>query len=137
MLTKALLFVLFRMIAKQLDVSEMQLLITENKSKSTEELGLYLYFLLPSMMFQRNSLFVSVTLFDSYTMETPSRFKKELLHPYATRNGTVQVEQLNALLQNIGHSEACLSTQEQNELLREAGCSGRELDMKSLLELIG
>ena len=70
-------------------------------------------------------------------MEVPSRFKKELLHPYATSHGTVQVDSLNTLLQNIGHSEACLSSQEQNDLLRDAGCNGRELDMKSLLELIG
>jgi hypothetical protein len=68
-------------------------------------------------------------------MEVPSRFRKELLLPYA-HNGAVEVEQLNKLLANIGHSEVCLTSQEQNELLREAGSNGREIALSKMVELI-
>jgi hypothetical protein len=71
----------------------------------------------------------------SYTMETPSRFKKELLYPYAS-NGAIPVDELNKLLVNIGYGDLCLSSQEQLELLRQAGSSGRDIPMKEILELI-
>ncbi|KAG7351938.1 hypothetical protein IV203_007986 [Nitzschia inconspicua] len=73
----------------------------------------------------------------NYTMELPSRFKKELLSPYSKDGGSsVDIDQLNNLLINIGYREYCLSTQEQMELLRNAGSNGREIPMKQMLELI-
>jgi hypothetical protein len=72
----------------------------------------------------------------SYSREIPTRFKKELLSPYAGSNGSVQVEQLNELLVNIGHSEVCLTAQEQIELLQATGCNGREITLTKMMELI-
>mmetsp|Transcript_1625 Transcript_1625/g.2497 ORF Transcript_1625/g.2497 Transcript_1625/m.2497 type:complete len:121 (+) Transcript_1625:56-418(+) len=72
----------------------------------------------------------------NYTMEVPSRFKKELILPYTTSNGTIDVEQLNKLLVNIGYSDSCLSSKEQIELLRDAGCSGREFSKQQFMELL-
>jgi hypothetical protein len=74
----------------------------------------------------------------SYTMETPTRFKKELFYPYSSNGGSsVNVDQLNNLLINIGYHDSCLSSQEQTELLRNAGeTNGREISLKKILELI-
>lgn len=70
-------------------------------------------------------------------MELPSRFRKELLYPYASNGGSsVDVDQLNNLLTNIGYRDFCLSSQEQMELLRNAGSNGREIPMKQMMELI-
>jgi hypothetical protein len=55
--------------------------------------------------------------------------------PY-TVNGSVDIDELNKLLTNIGRSEDCLSDQEQMELLRVAGCSGRSIPVPKLAELI-
>jgi hypothetical protein len=55
--------------------------------------------------------------------------------PY-TVNGSVDIDELNQLLKNIGHSEDCLSDQEQTELLQAAGCSGRSIPLPKLTELI-
>jgi hypothetical protein len=70
-------------------------------------------------------------------MELPSRFKKELLSPYSSNGGSsVDVDQLNNLLINIGYRDYCLSSQEQLELLRSAGSQGREIPMNQVMELI-
>jgi hypothetical protein len=70
-------------------------------------------------------------------MEIPSRFKKELFYPYSSNGGSsVDVDQLNNLLINIGYHDSCLSSQEQIELLRNAGSNGREISMKIIMELI-
>jgi hypothetical protein len=70
-------------------------------------------------------------------MEIPSRFKKELFFPYSSNGGsTVDVDQLNNLLINIGYHDSCLSSQEQMDLLRDAGSNGRDISMKKILELI-
>ena len=71
----------------------------------------------------------------SYSRETPRRFKTEVLSPYAVDN-SVDVDQLNRLLTNIGHSEDCLSSNEQSQLLDEAGCSGRSIPVPKLTEWI-
>mmetsp|Transcript_42565 Transcript_42565/g.102619 ORF Transcript_42565/g.102619 Transcript_42565/m.102619 type:complete len:146 (+) Transcript_42565:253-690(+) len=73
---------------------------------------------------------------ENYTQEVPSRFKKELLSPY-THHGAVTVDELNRLLGNIGRSDVCLSKQEQQELLKAAGISGKtEIPTSKLMELI-
>ena len=74
-------------------------------------------------------------LVSSFTRETPRRFKKEVLMPY-TVNGSVDIDALNKLLTNIGHSEDCLSEKEQLEFLAAAGCSGRSIPLPKLAELI-
>jgi len=51
---------------------------------------------------------------NSFQRETPSRFKKELL------KSVIPIDGINKLLENIGHSDDCLSKQEQDELLDEA-----------------
>ena len=72
----------------------------------------------------------------NYTQEIPSRFKKELLSPYA-HHGAVTLEELNRLLGNIGRSDVCLTKEEQQELLKAAGISGKtEIPTSKLMELI-
>ena len=72
----------------------------------------------------------------NYTQEIPSRFKKELLSPYS-HHGTVTLEELNRLLGNIGRSDVCLTKEEQQELLKAAGISGKtEIPTSKLMELI-
>ena len=71
----------------------------------------------------------------SFTRETPRRFKNDVLMPY-TINGSVDIDALNKLLTNIGHSEDCLSEKEQTEFLAAAGCSGRSIPLPKLAELI-
>lgn len=71
----------------------------------------------------------------SFSRETPRRFKKEVLSPYVV-NDSVDVEALNKLLTNIGHSQDCLNAKEQSLLLEEAGCSGRSIPVPKLAELI-
>ena len=71
----------------------------------------------------------------SYSRETPRRFKQEVLSPYIVGNA-IDVEQLNRLLTNIGHSNDCLSVKEQNQLLQEVGCAGRSIPVGTLAALI-
>jgi hypothetical protein len=72
----------------------------------------------------------------SFSRALPSRFRKEVLQPYVGSNGDVDVEQLNSLLKNIGHSQDCLSEQEQNELLEASGSSTRSIPVEKMMELI-
>ena len=73
----------------------------------------------------------------SYSREIPSRFKKEVLLPYADPDGTVNIEDVNRLFKNIGHSGDCFSQQEQQELLAEAGSKDRSISVSKMMELIG
>jgi hypothetical protein len=72
----------------------------------------------------------------SFSRETPTRFKKELLSPYVGSNGAVEVEQLNKLLANIDRAEHRLSPEEQDVLLEAAGSSDRCIELKKMFELI-
>mmetsp|Transcript_17303 Transcript_17303/g.48748 ORF Transcript_17303/g.48748 Transcript_17303/m.48748 type:complete len:127 (+) Transcript_17303:141-521(+) len=56
-----------------------------------------------------------------FSREIHSRFKKELLQPYATPSGGIPIDQLNEMLVNIGQGQHALSQQEQQILLQEAG----------------
>lgn len=57
----------------------------------------------------------------SFQRETPSRFKKELLKSVIpSGESVIPIDGINKLLVNIGHSDDCLSKQEQDELLDEA-----------------
>jgi hypothetical protein len=52
-------------------------------------------------------------------------------------NGTVQVEQLNQLLVNIGYAEHRLSPEEQQVLLKEAGSiDGCSIELKKMMQLL-
>ena len=58
---------------------------------------------------------------NSFQRETPSRFKKELLKSVIpSGESVIPIDGINKLLENIGHSDDCLSKQEQDELLDEA-----------------
>jgi hypothetical protein len=72
----------------------------------------------------------------SFSREIPTRFKKQILAPYVGSNGAVEIDQLNRLLMNIGHNEDCLSFDEQNELLKAAGCTSRSISVTKLSELM-
>lgn len=58
----------------------------------------------------------------SYSRETPARFKKDLVKAISA-NGTVEVDQLNHFLINIGHSDKLVSDDEFTTLLQEAGAT--------------
>jgi hypothetical protein len=72
----------------------------------------------------------------SYSRAVPTRFKKEILQPYVGNDETVEVEQLNRLLTNIGHPQDCLSPEEQTEFLKAAGSPNRCIPVKKMMELI-
>jgi hypothetical protein len=69
-------------------------------------------------------------------MEIPTRFGKEILRPYVGNDGSVDVEQLNRLLTNIGHPQDCLTPEEQTQLLKAAGSPNRSITTKKMMELI-
>ena len=78
-----------------------------------------------------------VTLFHhSYSRELPSRFKKEILRPYVRESGVVLIDDINAMLTNIGHGEDCLSEQEQLEFLAAAGSKTRSIEVSKMMELM-
>lgn len=72
----------------------------------------------------------------NYSRELPSRFKKEILRPYVGESGALQIEDINALLTNIGHKEDCLSEQEQTEFLAAAGSTTRSIEVSKMMELM-
>ena len=79
---------------------------------------------------------VSSPSLHSFSREIPTRFKKELLQPYLGSNGSVEVEDLNRLLTNIGHPNELLSSDEQRVLLQEAGSNNNCITMKKMMELL-
>mmetsp|Transcript_43711 Transcript_43711/g.105416 ORF Transcript_43711/g.105416 Transcript_43711/m.105416 type:complete len:121 (+) Transcript_43711:236-598(+) len=72
----------------------------------------------------------------NYSREIPSRFKKEVLRPYVGENGALQIEDINAMLKNIGHEEDCLSEKEQTEFLAAAGSTNRSIEASKMMELM-
>ena len=72
----------------------------------------------------------------SYSRETPTRFKKEILRPYIRENGALLIEDINVMLKNIGHGEDCLSEKEQIEFLAAAGSSNRSIQVSKMMELV-
>ena len=73
----------------------------------------------------------------SFSREIRSRFKKQVIKPYVGSNGSVQIEEINRLLSNIGRSDDRLSLDEQQILLKEAGSTNRSLSIAKMMELIG
>jgi hypothetical protein len=72
----------------------------------------------------------------SYSRETPTRFKKDLAKAISSNNGTVEVDQLNHFLVNIGHPEALVSNEEFKTLLTEAGVTSRYIKATDMLRLV-
>jgi hypothetical protein len=75
-------------------------------------------------------------VYPSYSQELITRFQKELLSPYLSSNGSVEIDALNNLLVNIGHPQDCLTAEEQSVILKEAGSSNRSIALKKMVELI-
>lgn len=73
---------------------------------------------------------------ENYSRELPTRFRKEVLQPYVGNDGSVDIDQLNQLLTNIGHPQDCLSPSEQQEFLKAAGSSNRCITVKKMEELM-
>lgn len=71
----------------------------------------------------------------SYSYETPTRFKKDLLKAIAD-NDRVPVDRLNSLLVNIGRDDKLLSDEELSSLLEEAGAKGRSISAAKMLQLV-
>ncbi|KAL3945709.1 MAG: hypothetical protein SGBAC_000193 [Bacillariaceae sp.] len=72
----------------------------------------------------------------NFSREIPSRFRKEILRPYVGENGVLHIEDINALLKNIGHEQDCLSEKEQNEFLAAAGSTSGSIEVSKMMELI-
>ena len=49
--------------------------------------------------------------------------------------GDIQIENLNQILENIGRSDACLSDEDQNLLLKEAGISDRCIPVSKMMQM--
>jgi hypothetical protein len=73
----------------------------------------------------------------SYSRETPSRFKKEILNAVKQPNvDVIQVDSLNRILVNIGRQDQLLTEEEIHGLLQEVGSKDRSLKTSQLLELV-
>lgn len=78
----------------------------------------------------------------SYSQETPTRFKKELVKAAQGKDlkntSLVQVDSLNQILINIGRPEDRLSEDELKTLLNEAGCSedSRYIPVATMMQLM-
>ncbi len=86
--------------------------------------------------------FWSLLVFFSYSRETPTRFKKELVKAAQGKDlqntSLVQVDTLNQILVNIGRPEDRLSEAELKNLLSEAGCSNetRFIPVATMMQLM-
>jgi hypothetical protein len=69
----------------------------------------------------------------SFSRETPTRFRKELVKSITTEN-IVAKDSLNRVLINIGRQDRMLSDEEYNILCKEAG-DGEALSTKNMLKL--
>ena len=72
----------------------------------------------------------------SYSRETPSRFKKDLIKVIAADNGSVEVDTLNHFLVNIGCSDKILSNEEFTSLLNETGAKSSGISATDMLRLV-
>lgn len=72
----------------------------------------------------------------SFSDETPSRFKKHIVKAIAAPNGVIELKSLNAVLENIGRSDAVLSKEEETLLLKEAGAKDGSLSVAKMMELM-
>lgn len=71
----------------------------------------------------------------SFSRETPTRFKKELIKAAHPNDGTVTVDALNQILINIGKSDDILSEEELSDLLGN-GSTCREISTTELMRLM-
>jgi hypothetical protein len=75
--------------------------------------------------------------YNSFSRETPQRFKKEMVRAAQSSDGTVQVDALNKILTNIGRCDQILSEPELRQLLREAGAAkSRSIKASALMQLL-
>jgi hypothetical protein len=49
--------------------------------------------------------------------------------------GEIQIDSLNQLLKNIGRADACLSVEDQNVVLKEAGVADRSIPVSKVLQM--
>eukprot|EP00934_Nitzschia_sp_Nitz4_P006695 Nitzschia sp. Nitz4//scaffold1_size375055//88848//89302//NITZ4_000235-RA/size375055-augustus-gene-0.665-mRNA-1//1//CDS//3329540922//6685//frame0 len=105
------------------------------------------YSLVPRALFATNSSSAPVQrLHDAledyrlanYGGETPHRFEVEMWQPYLSPkdHASVEVSQLNRMLDNIGQAQKRLTEEEQDILLRAAGCSGTSIPVNKLTSLL-
>lgn len=84
-----------------------------------------------------HSLFLS--LFLSFSRETPRRFKQEILGSLATNGNVIKVENLNNFLHNIGRDDKLLSQEEMDALLEEAAGDAkknRSISAAKMMQLV-
>ncbi len=71
--------------------------------------------------------FLTCPTFSSYSRETPSRFKKELLKALSNPvTSAIEIDSLNQILVNIGRPEDKLSDADLDLLLAEAGVEEKQ-----------
>lgn len=73
---------------------------------------------------------------EHFSREIPSRFKKEIIKTLKGPHESIQVENLNLILTNIGRQDACLTAEEMNVLLKESGATDRCLPVEQIIKLL-
>ncbi len=81
------------------------------------------------------------SLYFSFSRETRSRFRKELIKAAETESsctkGAVEVDALNTILVNIGRPQDRLTEKELSDILAEAGCvDDRAIPVDKMLQLM-
>ena len=71
-----------------------------------------------------------------FSRELPSRFRKEIVKVLEGPDHQVTIDSFNVVLGNIGRADAYLSEAELNDLLVEAGASGRQIRSEQAMMLI-
>jgi hypothetical protein len=74
----------------------------------------------------------------SYSDELPSRFKKTLFKDVKKSDDTIDVDNLNRILVNIGRSDQILSSDELDMILKECGAkeTSRSLSTAAVIALV-
>lgn len=71
-----------------------------------------------------------------FSMELPSRFRKEVVKVIEGRDQRVALDNFNILLSNIGREDAQLSESELDELVEAAGTSDRRIPTEKAMKLL-
>jgi hypothetical protein len=85
-----------------------------------------------------HTLYFSTSCYNSFSRETPQRFKKEMVKAAQSNDGTVNVDKLNEILINIGRPDKILSEAEMHQLLHEGGGTeeSRSIQAAAMMRLL-
>ena len=73
----------------------------------------------------------------SFSDELPARFKKHVIKAVQSDGKEeIQIDSLNTILENIGRPDACLSVEDQELVLKEAGVSSRSIPVSKMWQMM-